>query len=410
MPRVSRIHPWSSLYLLASSPAAFLTLSPISPYHLSGFFLLTNPVQLAAKTMSTKRKAPPSNDTPNKARAITSFFTSAGGGSSASNDPPKTNFDKSSWVASLNEEQKRLLKLEIDTMDVSWLAELKAVLVAEQFLALKRFLEEEKKGGQVIFPPENDIYSWSRHCPFYKVKVVVLGQDPYHGKNQAHGLSFSVRPPTPAPPSLVNMFVCLKNDYPNFEAPPNKGGLLTPWAEQGVLLLNSALTVRQAQANSHANKGWEVLTAKCIELVSQKRTKGVVFMAWGRHAQDRCRIVDKKRHLVLQSVHPSPLSAHRGFMDCGHFKKANEFLETRYGVEGAIDWNLGKTPAGNPNVAAKVVEVVPKSEVGTPDVKVKDNNPLDEATKSAIEEENKKAEEEKKEETDYGSDGLDGVL
>lgn len=175
------------------------------------------------------------------------------------------------------------------------------------------------------------------------MKVVILGQDPYHNFNQAHGLCFSTRPPTPAPPSLKNIYIALKKDYPSFSPPPKNGGLLTPWADRGVLLLNTCLTVRAHEANSHSGKGWEKFTQKVIELVAQKRTNGVVFMAWGTPAQNRVKGVSS-RHLVLKSVHPSPLSASKGFFDCGHFKKANEWLKTRYGEEGEIDWNLNVPP------------------------------------------------------------------
>jgi len=267
--------------------------------------------------MATKRKAlATTEDTPKKARAITSFFVAKDGGGGKSTDSAVSNFDTDAWAKTLTDEQRRLLKLELETMHVSWLGALKEVLVTEQFLGLKKFLEEEKKAGKTMYPVEQDIYSWSRYCPLNTVKIVILGQDPYRkhispqieifpraagltrslhdidGPNQAHGLSFSVRPPTPAPPSLVNMYTCLKNDYPNFKQPPNRGGLLVPWAEQGVLMLNACLTVRKSEANSHANRGWEVLTGKAIEAVTQKRTRGVVFMAWGQHAQLRCKAVD----------------------------------------------------------------------------------------------------------------------
>jgi uracil-DNA glycosylase len=174
------------------------------------------------------------------------------------------------------------------------------------------------------------------------VKAVILGQDPYHNHNQAHGLCFSVRPPTPAPPSLRNMYIALKNDYPSFTPPPKNGGLLTPWAEQGVLMLNTCLTVRAHEANSHSNKGWEKFTQKVIDTVAKVRGRGVVFLAWGSPAAKRVAKVDKGKHLVLQSVHPSPLSAHKGFMTCGHFKKTNDWLAQRYGVDGVIDWDLDK--------------------------------------------------------------------
>lgn len=167
-------------------------------------------------------------------------------------------------------------------------------------------------------------------------------------------MAFSVRPPTPAPPSLRNMYTALKRDYPTFVEPANKGGLLTPWADRGVLMLNTCLTVRAHNAFSHSNRGWERFTEKVIDLVAKKRTRGVVFMAWGTPAAKRVQKIDKSRHLVLNSVHPSPLSAARGFFDCGHFKKANEWLITRYGDEGEIDWALRpdnttkKTPPKTP--------------------------------------------------------------
>lgn len=200
----------------------------------------------------------------------------------------------------------------------------------------------------------------SRHTPFNTVKVVILGQDPYHNHNQAHGLAFSVRPPTPAPPSLRNMYIGLANDYPTFTPPPNKGGLLTPWAERGVLMLNTCLTVRAHEANSHSNRGWERFTQKVIDLVAAKRTRGVVFMAWGTPAGKRVVKVDQKRHLVLKSVHPSPLSAARGFFTCGHFRKANEWLSQRYGEEGMVDWALVEGTTVFPK--KKDVKKVPEEE------------------------------------------------
>lgn len=140
------------------------------------------------------------------------------------------------------------------------------------------------------------------------------------------------------------MYIALKKDYPTFKEPPNRGGLLTPWADHGVLLLNTCLTVEAHKANSHANKGWERFTQRVIEIVNKKRTGGVVFLAWGSPAQKRCAGVDGKRHLVLKTVHPSPLSAHKGFLDCGHFKKANLWLKERYGEDGEIDWDLNAKP------------------------------------------------------------------
>ncbi|RCI13123.1 hypothetical protein L249_1289, partial [Ophiocordyceps polyrhachis-furcata BCC 54312] len=271
---------------------------------------------------------------------IASFFEAPKPKPGTESSTTAVKFDKQAWIAGLSTEHRELLELEIETLDDSWLAHLKDEVTTKEFLELKRFLERETAAGKKWFPPKEDVYSWSRHTPFGNVKVVIVGQDPYHNDNQAHGMAFSVRPPTPAPPSLKNMYKALSKDYPSFVPPPNKGGLLIPWADRGVLMLNTCLTVRAHEANSHANRGWERFTQRVIDLVAQKRTRGVVFMAWGTPAGKRVQKVDKQRHLVLQSVHPSPLSAARGFFDCGHFKKANEWLVTRYGADGEIDWAL----------------------------------------------------------------------
>ncbi|MCJ1330898.1 uracil DNA glycosylase [Thelotrema lepadinum] len=291
--------------------------------------------------MSLKRKAADaaSNDTkkPKPNSSITSFF-------GAPKNKAAEEFNKDKWVATLSDEQKDLLKLEIDTLHESWLAYLKDDIVKPDFLKLKKFLKQEKENKQLVFPPEGDIYSWSRHTPLSTVKVVILGQDPYHNHNQAHGLCFSVRPPTPAPPSLLNIYKAITKDYPPFTPPPKKGGLLTPWADRGVLLLNTCLTVRAHQANSHKDKGWEKFTQKVIDIVAKRREKGVVFMAWGTPAKGRVKGVDREMNCVLEAVHPSPLSAAGGFFDCHHFKKANEWLKQRYGEEGEISWNLDVDP------------------------------------------------------------------
>lgn len=181
----------------------------------------------------------------------------------------------------------------------------------------------------------------SRHTPLSNVKVVIVGQDPYHNHNQAHGLCFSVRPPTIAPQSLLNIFKACENDIAGFQRPPNKGGLLTPWAEQGVLMLNTVLTVQAHEANSHKNRGWEKFTQRVIDTVVKVRQRGVVFMAWGKPAQTRFEKISGAKHVVLKGIHPSPLAARAGnFADCGHFKKANEWLVERYGEGGEIDWSL----------------------------------------------------------------------
>ncbi|KAL1305983.1 hypothetical protein AAFC00_004118 [Neodothiora populina] len=303
----------------------------------------------AADVATAEVKKPKAN------ASITSFFgppKTSPSSVAKDNNPSKPStepavpiaFDKGKWLSTLSDEQKALLQLEIHTLDESWLSVLKDEITSKEFLNLKRFLQSEVEAGHKVFPPSADVYSWSRHTPLPTVKAVILGQDPYHNHNQAHGLCFSVRPPTPAPPSLKNMYTALRKDYPTFQPPPNNSGLLTPWADNGVLLLNTCLTVRAHMANSHANKGWERFTQKVIDTVAAKRTRGVVFLAWGTPAQKRTAGINGSKHLVLKSVHPSPLSAHRGFLDCGHFKKANEWLKERYGDDGVIDWNLNVSP------------------------------------------------------------------
>lgn len=304
--------------------------------------------------MSLKRKAAgavtEASKKPNINGSITAFF---GAPKSNPNSSAKSGvaarFDKDAWVASLTAEHKELLQLELDTLHDSWLPHLKDVLVNPQFLELKRFLKKEISSGKTVYPPMEDVYSWSRHTPLNTVKVVITGQDPYHGPRQAHGLCFSIRPPTPAPPSLQNIYKALKKDYPDYQPPPNKSGLLTPWAERGVLLLNTCLTVRKGEANSHAGKGWELLTQKVIDTVVKVRTNGVVFLAWGTPAQNRTKGIPVDKHLILKSVHPSPLSAMRGFFDCHHFTKCNQWLTQRYGKDGGIDWDLNVDASTNPS-------------------------------------------------------------
>lgn len=170
-----------------------------------------------------------------------------------------------------------------------------------------------------------------------------------------------MRPPTTTPPSLRNIFIGLKKDYPDFVVPAKNAGYLVPWADRGVLMLNTCLTVRAHEANSHANRGWERFTQKVIDVVAARRTRGVAFMAWGTPAGKRVLKVDQKRHLVLKSVHPSPLSAMRGFFDCGHFRKANDWLVTRYGAGSEIDWDLTPKKAAPAAPAAPAADV--KAEV-----------------------------------------------
>ncbi|KAG0318579.1 hypothetical protein BGZ97_003564 [Linnemannia gamsii] len=234
----------------------------------------------------------------------------------------------------LSDEKRELLRLEQDTIDATWLRALQSEFTKPYFIELKKFLKQEVLNKQQIFPPTPDIYSWSRFTPLPTVRVVILGQDPYHDDNQAHGLCFSVKKPVRPPPSLKNMFKLLETDCPGFVTPNH--GYLESWARQGVLMVNAAMTVRAHNANSHKGKGWEKLLDAVVKTISDQR-KNVVFLLWGKDAQNRGTLVDKKKHLVLQSVHPSPLSAHRGFFDCAHFSKANKYLEEN--GQPSINWN-----------------------------------------------------------------------
>jgi uracil-DNA glycosylase len=201
------------------------------------------------------------------------------------------------------------------------------------FLKLQSFLAQERR-QTTVFPPENEVYAALAIAPFERVKVLLLGQDPYHDQNQAHGLSFSVRPGTPIPPSLRNIFKELNADL-GTKIPNN--GFLVPWAEQGVLLLNAVLTVRAHQPNSHKNKGWERLTDTIIQVLSGKDDP-VVFMLWGGFAQKKLELIDEKKHPILKSSHPSPLSAKRGFFGSRPFSKTNAALKTAGKTE--IDWQI----------------------------------------------------------------------
>lgn len=211
------------------------------------------------------------------------------------------------------------------------------VIAAQQqqayFESLQQFVENERAQGKAIYPPAESVFSAFEHTPFDQVKVVILGQDPYHGPNQAHGLSFSVQPGVKTPPSLVNMYKELAQDIDGFTIPTH--GNLVSWAEQGVLLLNTVLTVEQGKAHSHAKAGWEQFTDQVIAQLNQHHS-GLVFMLWGAHAQKKGASIDSSRHHILAAPHPSPLSAHRGFFGCGHFSQANERLKQQDKSE--IDW------------------------------------------------------------------------
>jgi uracil-DNA glycosylase len=212
-------------------------------------------------------------------------------------------------------------------------------LLLEEFqkpymLELKKFLKKEKAAKKIIYPPGPLIFNALNTTGFEDVKVVILGQDPYHGPNQAHGLSFSVKKGIPKPPSLVNIF---KEIHSDLKLPIPNYGDLTSWAEQGVLLLNATLTVQQAHANSHQGKGWDIFTDKVISVLNDNR-ENIVFLLWGSFAQKKGQFIDRKKHLVLEAPHPSPLSSHRGFFGCKHFSKTNKYLESK--KIKPIDWSL----------------------------------------------------------------------
>ena len=206
----------------------------------------------------------------------------------------------------------------------------------DYYLKLRVYLINEYK-AKTIYPDKYDIFNALHYTPYKKVKVVILGQDPYHGPNQAHGLSFSVKPGVPAPPSLINIFKELNSDIGCYI--PNNGHL-KKWADQGVMLLNTSLTVRSGQADSHKTIGWEYFTDKIIDLLND-REEPIVFILWGKNAQSKLSIINNSRHCIIKSVHPSPLSAHRGFFGSKPFSKANNFLAS-IGKE-PVDWQIENT-------------------------------------------------------------------
>ncbi len=223
-------------------------------------------------------------------------------------------------------------------LEPSWLARLAPEFEQPYMQHLRDFLREEKRQGRRIFPAGSEYFNAFAHTPLPAVKVVILGQDPYHGPDQAHGLCFSVRPGVAIPPSLQNIY---KEIHAELGLPIPAHGCLTAWADRGVLLLNSVLTVQAGQAASHQGKGWEAFTDRVIDTINREK-EGVVFMLWGAYAQRKGAIIDGDRHCVLKAPHPSPLSAHRGFFGCGHFRAANDYLEGR--GEAAIDWSLPESP------------------------------------------------------------------
>ncbi|MES2580929.1 MAG: uracil-DNA glycosylase [Pseudomonadota bacterium] len=219
-------------------------------------------------------------------------------------------------------------------LDLSWQAVIGDELEKPYMQALRHFLKEEKAAGKVIYPPSPLIFNAFNHTPFEQVRVVIIGQDPYHGDSQAHGLSFSVPKGVALPPSLLNIYKEIATDL-NIKM--SRNGDLTPWADQGVLLLNATLTVEQAKAGAHQGKGWEAFTDAAIAALNAHRD-GLVFVLWGSYAQKKGAFIDDKKHLVLKSVHPSPLSAHRGFFGNRQFSQINQYLIQQ--GQTPINWQL----------------------------------------------------------------------
>ena len=205
----------------------------------------------------------------------------------------------------------------------------------EYFQSVLTFVEQQRNSGKTIYPPQEQVFSAFDMTPFESVRVVILGQDPYHGANQAHGLAFSVLPGVKIPPSLRNMYKELAQDIEGFEIPSH--GYLDAWASQGVLMLNTVLTVEEAKAHSHAKCGWEIFTDTIIAELNQ-RSEPIIFLLWGAHAQKKGQAIDADKHHVLVAPHPSPLSARRGFFGCQHFSMTNELLSSIN--QEPIDWTL----------------------------------------------------------------------
>lgn len=218
-------------------------------------------------------------------------------------------------------------------IDNEWLPYLESEFKKPYYRELYNFIKKEYS-EKVIFPPSDDIFNALKYTPIDKVKVVLLGQDPYHEPGQAHGLSFSVKPGVKTPPSLINMYKEIRDEY-GYDIPNN--GYLVKWAEQGVLLMNTVLTVRNGAANSHKGKGWENFTDAVIKAVNEQ-DRPIVYFLWGGNARSKKALITNPKHLVLETVHPSPLSAYNGFFGCNHFKMANDFLE-KNGIN-PIDWKI----------------------------------------------------------------------
>ncbi|RVU00575.1 uracil-DNA glycosylase [Mucilaginibacter limnophilus] len=220
-------------------------------------------------------------------------------------------------------------------LEPSWLNILKDEFEKDYMIRLKQFLKEEKEAGHKVYPKGSDIFNAFNKTPFNNLKVVLLGQDPYHGPNQAHGLSFSVQKGINPPPSLKNIYKELQSDIPGFTIPSH--GELTEWAEQGVMLLNATLTVRAGSPGSHQKKGWEIFTDTVIKTISEQK-EGIIFLLWGKFAQAKTELIETQKHHVLKAAHPSPYSADNGFFGCRHFSKTNTILEKE--GKQPIDWQI----------------------------------------------------------------------
>ncbi|MNK04733.1 Uracil-DNA glycosylase [compost metagenome] len=220
-------------------------------------------------------------------------------------------------------------------LEPSWFKVLEGEFEKPYMKSLKDFLQQEKQAGFTIYPKGADIFNAFNHTPFEKVKVVILGQDPYHGVGQAHGLSFSVQKGVVPPPSLKNIYKELADEFPDFKIPNH--GELTAWADQGVLLLNATLTVRAHTAGSHQKRGWEQFTDKVITELSEKRN-GIIFILWGNYAKQKEALIDKSKHFIISSAHPSPFSAYNGFFGSKPFSKTNEILKKEGKEE--INWQI----------------------------------------------------------------------
>ncbi|XP_004416226.1 PREDICTED: uracil-DNA glycosylase [Odobenus rosmarus divergens] len=250
--------------------------------------------------------------------------------------PPSSPLSPEQLIRIQKNKAAALLRLAARNVPVgfgeSWKKPLSAEFGKPYFIKLMGFVAEERK-HYTVYPPPHQVFTWTQMCDIRHVKVVILGQDPYHGPSQAHGLCFSVQRPVPPPPSLENIYKELSTDIEGFVHPGH--GDLSGWAKQGVLLLNAVLTVRAHQANSHKERGWEQFTDAVVSWLNQN-SNGLVFLLWGSYAQKKGSAIDRKRHHVLQTAHPSPLSVYRGFFGCRHFSKTNELL--RKSGKEPINW------------------------------------------------------------------------